>query len=148
MHYISQPTLLDECQLEESVKELLLSNIRRRLMPQALKVRAEIELGCYSYEGVDAVKEALRTGINCGTEDMPIKINLIAPPKYVVTTTTLDKSEGIELLEGALKKIKESISKYSHIFNITTSVSYSFLTLSLYSTNSLFIITAKGGERI
>lgn len=121
-HDTSQPTLLDECQLEESVKELLLANIRRRLMPQALKVRAEIELGCYSYEGVDAVKDALRSGIACGTEDMPIKINLIAPPKYVVTTTTLEKAEGIELLEGALAKIKESISKFSHIFNITTAV--------------------------
>ena len=30
--------------------------------------------------GIDAVKEALRASISIGTEEIPIKINLIAPP--------------------------------------------------------------------
>jgi hypothetical protein len=30
--------------------------------------------------GIDAVKEALRAGISAGTPDIPVKINLIAPP--------------------------------------------------------------------
>lgn len=91
-------------------------------MPQAVKVRSDIEVGCYAYEGVDAVKEALRAGIACGTEDMPIKVNLIAPPRYVVTTTTLDKEKGLELLKEALEKIEESIKKSGGIFSITIEV--------------------------
>jgi len=117
---------LDECGLEENVKELLLTHIKRRLMPQAVKVRSDIEVGCYAYEGVDAVKDALRAGIACGTEDMPIKINLIAPPRYVVTTTTLDKENGISILWKALDKIEESIKKSSGIFTVTTKVSPTF----------------------
>lgn len=113
---------MDECGLDEKVKSLLLTHIKRRLMPQAVKVRSDIEVGCYAYEGVDAVKEALRAGIACGTEDMPIKVNLIAPPRYVVTTTTLDKEKGLELLKDALNKIEESIKKSGGIFSITIEV--------------------------
>lgn len=113
---------MDECGLEENVKELLLTHIKRRLMPQAVKVRSDIEVGCYAYEGVDAVKDALRAGIACGTEEMPIKINLIAPPRYVVTTTTLDKEGGIALLNEALKKIEESIKRYPGIFTVSMAV--------------------------
>jgi translation initiation factor 2 alpha subunit (eIF-2alpha) len=47
-----------------------------------VKIRADIEVACYGYEGIDAVKAALKTGLLCSTEEIPIKINLIAPPIY------------------------------------------------------------------
>lgn len=78
----SEPSLLDECGLEPEVKELLLSNIKRKLTSQAVKIRADIECACYGYEGIDAVKTALRAGLDLSTEELPIKINLIAPPLY------------------------------------------------------------------
>lgn len=34
----------------------------------------DIEVACYGYEGIDAVKEALRAGLGCSTEAMPIKV--------------------------------------------------------------------------
>lgn len=34
----------------------------------------DIEVACYGYEGIDAVKEALRAGLSCSTEAMPIKV--------------------------------------------------------------------------
>lgn len=36
----------------------------------------DIEVACYGYEGIDAVKEALRAGLNCSTENMPIKVSV------------------------------------------------------------------------
>ena len=33
-----------------------------------------MEVACYNYEGIDAVKNALRAGIAMSTEDMPIKV--------------------------------------------------------------------------
>ena len=56
----SEPTILDECDLDEKTKEVLITNINRRMMPQAVKVRSDIEVSCYGYEGIDAIKEALR----------------------------------------------------------------------------------------
>jgi len=35
---------------------------------------ADMEVACYAYEGVDAVKAALRSGLSLSTEDMPIKV--------------------------------------------------------------------------
>lgn len=79
---VVDPSILDECGLESSTKEVLLNNIRIKLTSQAVKIRADIECACYEYEGIDAVKTALKSGLELSTEELPIKINLIAPPLY------------------------------------------------------------------
>ncbi len=89
---VQDPAILDECELDEETKEKLLDNIKQKLTQQAVKIRADVEVACYTYEGIDAVKDALRAGIACSTEEVPIKINLIAPPLYVVTTSTPEKT--------------------------------------------------------
>lgn len=111
-------TILDECDLDPETKSVLLKHIRQRLMPQQVKVRADIEVGCCAYEGIDAVKKALKQGINCSTESMNIRINLIAPPSYVVTTQTMDREEGLKLLNNALDQIKETILAAGGIFKV------------------------------
>uniref|UniRef100_A0A8C1DJU7 Eukaryotic translation initiation factor 2 subunit 1 n=1 Tax=Cyprinus carpio carpio TaxID=630221 RepID=A0A8C1DJU7_CYPCA len=78
----------------------------------------DIEVACYGYEGIDAVKDALRAGLNCSTEAMPIKINLIAPPRYVMTTTTLERTEGLSVLHQAMTAIKERIEEKRGVFNV------------------------------
>lgn len=78
------PSILAECGLDEHTKEVLLNNIKRKLTSQAVKIRADVEVACYGYEGIDAVKTALKTGLALSTEELPIKINLIAPPLYGV----------------------------------------------------------------
>jgi len=110
-HAVNEPAILDQCNLDEKTKEVLISNINRRMMPQAVKVRSDIEVSCYSYEGIDAVKQALKEGLTFSTEEMPIKINLIAPPLYVVSTTTLERELALETLNKANAVIKESIEK-------------------------------------
>jgi translation initiation factor 2 subunit 1 len=35
----------------------------------------DVEVACYGYEGVDAVKAALREGLTASTEEMPVKVN-------------------------------------------------------------------------
>ncbi|XP_071380711.1 eukaryotic translation initiation factor 2 subunit 1-like, partial [Centroberyx affinis] len=115
---VSDPSILDGLDLTEEERNVLIDNINRRLTPQAVKIRADIEVACYGYEGIDAVKEALRAGLNCSTEAMPIKINLIAPPRYVMTTTTLERTEGLSVLNQAMAAIKERIEEKRGVFNI------------------------------
>ena len=57
---MQDPSLLDECGLDEQTKTVLLENIQQKLTQQAVKIRADVEVACYTYEGIDAVKEALR----------------------------------------------------------------------------------------
>ena len=57
---VADPTILEECGLDEKTKTVLLENIQQKLTQQAVKIRADVEVACYTYEGIDAVKEALR----------------------------------------------------------------------------------------
>jgi len=83
--------------------------IRRRLAPQPIKIRADVEVSCFTAEGIDAIRAALFAGIAVGTEASPIKIRLIAPPIYVLSTMTLEKEAGIALLRKATDVILEEI---------------------------------------
>ncbi|ESP05413.1 hypothetical protein LOTGIDRAFT_205563 [Lottia gigantea] len=117
-HAVLNPETLDECDIDDKTKAVLLENIKRRLTPQSVKIRADIEVACTNYEGVDAVKRALKKGLEFTTELLPIKINLIAPPQYVVTTQTLERSEGLEILNKAIEAIKESIESDKGVFSV------------------------------
>lgn len=40
----------------EEIKEALVKNIRRRMTPQPLKIRADIEMKCFQFDGVLHIK--------------------------------------------------------------------------------------------
>ena len=63
-----------------------MNTIARRLTPQPIKLRADIELTCYTPAGIDAIKKALRAGESESSEAVPIKAKLVAPPLYVLST--------------------------------------------------------------
>mmetsp|Transcript_41 Transcript_41/g.87 ORF Transcript_41/g.87 Transcript_41/m.87 type:complete len:336 (-) Transcript_41:63-1070(-) len=100
----------EDLDIPEDLKEELKTYILRRLAPQPIKIRSDIEVSCFSYDGIDAIREALFAGMALGTEQNPIKIKLIAPPIYVLSTTTLEKEVGIGLLNQAIEVIKEKIT--------------------------------------
>ena len=77
VHFSSNPEIMDECGLDDNTKKVVISNIKRRMTPQAVKIRSDIEVACYDYEGVDAVKSALREGLNMSTEDMPVRVSTV-----------------------------------------------------------------------
>lgn len=51
-----------------------------------------------------------------------LQINLIAPPRYVMTTTTLERTEGLSMLNQAMAAIKERIEEKRGVFNIQMEV--------------------------
>jgi translation initiation factor 2 subunit 1 len=55
------------------------------------------------------MQAAMRNAEALGTEDIDIKMKLVAPPLYVLTTQTLDKNRGLELLKEACDKCRETI---------------------------------------
>ena len=93
------------------MQSTLVKNIRRRMTPQPLKLRADVELTCFTYDGVEQIKEAMRAAEGQGVEDVPIKIKLIAAPLYVLTTQTLNKDKGIGLLTKAIEAATETIQE-------------------------------------
>ena len=103
--------------LSEETKEDILVNIKRKLAPQPMKIRSDIEITCFTYEGVDAIKEALLLGESVGSADFPVKIKLIAPPNFVITCMTLDKELGIDLLNRSIERITTQIVSKGYVCN-------------------------------
>lgn len=85
------------------VREALLKNIKRRMTPQPLKIRADVEMTCFTYDGIEHIKAAIRAAEAQSIEECPVKMKLVAPPLYVLTTQTLDKNKGIEVLTAGKK---------------------------------------------
>lgn len=109
---IAEPdTVFGDLNIPENVMRHLTANIARRLTPQPVKVRADLEATCFSYSGIDAIRTALKLGESIGTESVPIKIRLVAPPLYVMVSNATDKQGAIELLEAAIERISESLQK-------------------------------------
>jgi len=104
--------------IREDVKEALLKNIRRRLTPQPIKIRADMEVTCFAYEGIDAIKEALKAGEAMSNDELPIKIKLVAPPLYVIMTTSMNKDKGIKLLETSIETITKLIKSKGGDINV------------------------------
>ncbi|KAK3905720.1 hypothetical protein C8A05DRAFT_41397 [Staphylotrichum tortipilum] len=93
----------------DAVAEELKSYIGKKLTPQPTKVRADIEVTCFGYEGIDAIKAALRTAEARNTSETQVKCRLVSPPLYVLTNTCLDKNAGIARLEEAILDVRTSI---------------------------------------
>mmetsp|Transcript_10464 Transcript_10464/g.18283 ORF Transcript_10464/g.18283 Transcript_10464/m.18283 type:complete len:331 (-) Transcript_10464:790-1782(-) len=95
--------------LTQEVKDLFLKNIKRRMTPQPVKIRADVELTCFQYDGIEHIKAAMRCAEAASTEECTVKMKLVAPPLYVLTTFSLDKVKGVELLTSACEACQKSI---------------------------------------
>ncbi|XP_030936490.1 eukaryotic translation initiation factor 2 subunit alpha homolog [Quercus lobata] len=98
--------------LSEEVKDSLIKNMRRRMTPQPLKIRADIEMKCFQFDGVLHIKDAMRKAEAAGNDDCPVKIKLVSPPLYVLATQTLDKEQGIAVLNRAIIACTEAIEQH------------------------------------
>lgn len=93
----------------EEVKAELLENIKRRLAPTICKIRADVEVTCFAYEGVGAIKRALKGADELDTKEFPLDCKLVAPPLYVITTQTMEKDAGIKRINEVIEKITQII---------------------------------------
>jgi translation initiation factor 2 subunit 1 len=100
-------SILDQYNLTPEIRDALVSVITHRLTPRPTSIRATIEATCFGYEGIDGIKEALKAGLACGTEAIPLKIRLLAPPEYAITTIAASQAEGLKVVENAIEKIRE-----------------------------------------
>jgi translation initiation factor 2 subunit 1 len=141
----SDPSVFDGLNVPEDVLAETKANIARRLTPQPVKIRADIELTCFSYAGIDAIKRALKAGEAVGTESIPIKVKLVAPPLFVMLSNATDKNGAIETMEKAITAIDKAIRKDKGSLNVKLRVSLVYwatlLTqlplLTLFSSNTL-----------
>jgi len=117
---VQKDDILSQYNIDPKIKAALLKNVKRRMTPKPVKIRADIEVTCFGYEGIDAIREALRAGEAKSVPDMPIKIKLVAPPLFVMLTTALDSKKGVEILELASEAVGKAIKSKGGDINIKT----------------------------
>ncbi|KAG8791910.1 hypothetical protein FRC12_007825 [Ceratobasidium sp. 428] len=88
---LTSSDMFEGLNISQPVLTSLMSTIARRLTPQPIKLRADIELTCFQPAGIDAIKRALKAGEAVSTETVPVKAKLVAPPFYVLGTNATDK---------------------------------------------------------
>ncbi|KAG9048196.1 hypothetical protein FS837_000542 [Tulasnella sp. UAMH 9824] len=111
-------SVFEGIEMSKAVRTALLTTIGRRLTPQPIKLRADIELTCFTPAGIDAIKDALKAGEGVSTPAVPIKAKLVAPPFYVLGTNATDRVGGVEKLEEAIKVIQQTIENFGGTLNV------------------------------
>lgn len=104
--------IFDGLDVDADLKHTIIDYIRKKLAQQPTKIRSDIEVTCFTYEGIEAIKQALMAGENHSSIEVPLKIKLIAPPAFVLTTLTQDKDLGIEKMNEAIDIIKTVITSH------------------------------------
>lgn len=95
--------------MTDEVKRQLTTVIHRRLTPQPVKIRADFDVICYEYEGVEAIRTALMAGLEGNPSECQVSIKLIASPLFVIVVTTANKEKGFETIRAALGRIETVI---------------------------------------
>jgi len=102
----------------EKLKEDIELDLRRRMQTQMIRLRAKIEVSCSEYEGINAIRASLMKGLEASTEELEIKIKLIAHPLFVITAMCRDKAMGLGKMNEAVELIKTEIIARSGVFSL------------------------------
>lgn len=62
-------SLFKDYEIKENVVKELIRQISVKLSPHLIRIKADFEVVCFTFEGIDAIREALLEGIKAGTEE-------------------------------------------------------------------------------
>ena len=115
----TNPEILSEFNLSTDLMEDLLNTIHRRFTFQVSKIQADIEMYCYTKNGIKNIRDALQVGYNLAEPESKIAINLIASPLYSITFLAMDSHEGIESMNRIVRAIRDEIVKIGGAIKIS-----------------------------
>ena len=113
--------LLDKMKVDQNYKDELMKVLKEKLVAQPVKIRADFKLTCYTFDGIEAIKEALLSGVKKGTDKTPIKFTMIGSPLYECSLTTANRNEGLDLMNQALEEVKKCIKEKNGNYLLETS---------------------------
>ena len=81
INFNSDPeNVFKEIDISEEEQKVLFESIARKMAPTPLKLRADFELTCFTYEGIDALKAALLTSkkiVNDKDKDIQVAVSIL-----------------------------------------------------------------------
>lgn len=101
---------IHEWNLPEWVIPLLHESIFQRKTSSVIKIRSEMDIRCFHYDGIDKIKEILTQAKHL-VSDGSLDIHLIASPLYSITITCMEAEKGMALMKQAHTFIQHEIQK-------------------------------------
>ena len=111
--------ILEELEITDELKDELIKILEIKLSSKPLKIRSLFELTCFTFQGIDGIKESLLSGEKKSTEEIPFKMRIIASPLYECSVSTAKVKEGIKAIKEALLEVEKNIKNIGGHFHLT-----------------------------
>jgi translation initiation factor 2 subunit 1 len=98
---LASDEVLTKLNLPKPVYDQLEATIKQKLKAETLKIEADLNVTCFTPEGVDAIREVLLYGqgfVDKSEAVGLITVHVLAPPTYSLYTFTENKDDGIARL--------------------------------------------------
>lgn len=117
---LTDPELVfEKVNITEIQKEALLKSIAKKLAAKPVKLRTIFKLQCYTYEGIEAIREALMEAKEQTKNDkFELVYQMIKSPEYKCEVITIDKNGGQAILEQAALVVQTEMKKRGGIFKL------------------------------
>jgi translation initiation factor 2 subunit 1 len=116
--------VFDPLSLEPKFRAALEQTVNHRLRVQPVKLRVDLEITCFTPEGVNAIRDVLRIGHQVvGAEEepkIPLTVSIVAPPNYTIRAQTERKEEGLKKLQAAVDAITEEMKLRGGVVKVTS----------------------------
>ena len=122
---------IDKVDLPHNVKKLFMDTLTAKMETKAVRIQADIQVTCFSYEGVEGIKPALKAAENVGKTQQEdtvseegeasgsLKIHLVKSPEYILLLTCRDGEKGILTLNKAISACQQEVKKYGGDCQVT-----------------------------
>jgi translation initiation factor 2 alpha subunit (eIF-2alpha) len=111
--FVENPELMDNYDLEQDIKDLLITTIIKRFKAKEKNVRATIEMSCFTHHGIEGIKAVFRKNRCEG-----IKMCVINCPLYSISMRCLNTDEGVKKMDKIINQMGEDIKEYGGTMNV------------------------------
>ena len=108
-------SVCSELQSHPEVLEALVSAASRKLTPHEVRVRAIVDLQCFSADGITAIKEAVAS-VKSVSEGLSIRV--ISAPQFLIETSGIGKELCVGRVEESLRKLKVEIESRGGLYRL------------------------------
>lgn len=111
---VQQPEhIFGPLKLDADLFEKITTTVQTKLKAETLKLQADVNVTCFTPEGVDAIRDVLLLGQAAGQQEGSplVTVNVQAPPTYAIHTMTEDKEAGIAKLQECIEVMKDEMTR-------------------------------------
>lgn len=115
---LNEDNILEGLKINNEIKEELIKILKNKLIIRPVQIKSTFNLTCFTFNGIDDIKEALFFGQRRRTKDIFFKFYIIGSPLYECSVETLNKLKGIEVINEALLDVKNKIEEKGGNFEL------------------------------